>query len=213
MYRCCPAPGVRARSMTSDERRQAENASQTPPTRIAFMIAKLYRPVAGRNESRRAAAGRRRADPAVRSASTSASRRSRGGILDPEEVARDAALGRHHHDPRRVRVLVRLRRRRVAEPDRAGELADRSGVRRSGSASPRPAPVGRSARGTAASFPRRELGRVARVDADRHDLEVLARRRTGSRAHRAEHVVQLERAEHRALVSRRGSGSPARRPK
>ena len=100
--------------------------------------------------------------------------------------------------PGAVRVLLDLFVVRVAEADGVGERAGCSRRVRSGSASRRPSPAARSARGRPASSapPARAF---PRVDADRDDVELLADVEV-QHLQRAGDAVEHLRAEHRALV-------------
>ena len=199
------------------ERRRARAPSTTPPS--AHQVRSRSRRTSrspGRSGSRRAAADRPAMPILPSAASTSAEAQVARRVLDAEEVARDAARpASATMIAAGVRELLRL-----SGPRRSGSRPPSVSARRSPPASPvrkcQPCVGARRARSAsryAAFFAAAELRRLARVEADRDDVELLARRRSDSTSSALDEAVQHQRAEHRALVVDERRGRPACSPK
>src|SRR5262245_15596568 len=121
--------------------------------------------------------------------------------LDAEEDARDLAARRQDRDPGRVRPLVALGDVAVAEADGARQRADRGFLADEEAPGRGRGRAGVEAEGRerARALRRRELGRLARIDAHHEHVEVLAGREV-DRSQRLDQALEHEPSQHRALV-------------
>ena len=121
-------------------------------------------------------------------------------VFDAEQISRQAPVRREHDDAGRVRELLRIRVPHISEAGRLREAIDGRLVARQEVPRRRGARlfVARDVTGFLRRGGRR---RVARIEADGDDLEILAGLER-EHVERAREPVDDERAEHRAVVVR-----------